>query len=258
MLFRLDRESSTLFSKLIAKLVLIFCVFIDHIFLILFMILQFPRLTPTQQTTPSGSGQGGGGGRGGSRERTSTKRDKKSQNSSGHAHHHSPSHASQSGSDSRASSRRSGSGQSDQATPIRRTHSRDDLPNDTDEPAATSVHAPPTTTTRGSPQLLRRHNSREEIASPNPETGELNFSTPNQLGVRRESVEFSPRNNWGSTSVKGSVSTEGVVKAERSPEIVIQDDVSGSSMSTSSFDSIQLLDVSSPPHLILKAMENPE
>ena len=51
---------------------------------------------------------------------------------------------------------------------------------------------------------------------------------------------------------------EGSGKTDQSPEIVVED-VSTSSMSTGSFDmSIQLLNTSSPPQIILKHMENPE
>lgn len=101
---------------------------------------------------------------------------------------------------------------------------------------------------KSSPQSLRKgRSSREGTATPTP------GSDYREGGVAREG-EKSARGNGGRGKGKG----EGVSKHERSPEIVVED-VSGSSMSTSSFDlSIQLVNATSPPQIILKHMENSE
>jgi hypothetical protein len=95
----------------------------------------------------------------------------------------------------------------------------------------------------GSPQHLRQPVCREEeVASPNPDSREV-------LSVGRSDSGGS--SHTSTTSSKGQ-------KDEKSPEIVV-DEVSGSSMSTSSFDvSIQLLNETSPPQILLKAMESLE
>lgn len=110
---------------------------------------------------------------------------------------------------------------------------------------------------KGSPQLLRRRRSRDELSSPNPESRVL-FSVGGGTDVGSlVSTPSSTRTGGGELARHGK-GNEGSIKHEKSPEIVV-DDVSGSSMSTGSFDvSIQLLDVTSPPQIILKSMENQE
>lgn len=107
---------------------------------------------------------------------------------------------------------------------------------------------------KGSPQLLRRRMSRDELTSPNPESREA-FS----VGGGSDVVSTPSSTHTGGGEARlGKSGGEGTIKHEKSPEIVTED-VSGSSMSTSSFDvSIQLLDATSPPQIILKAMENLE
>ena len=104
----------------------------------------------------------------------------------------------------------------------------------------------PRLVSKGSPQLRRRR-SKEELSSPNPDSthhhGRRGHLEDRSLQVSRSG---------------GAGLTRGNERSRKSPEIVI-DDVSSSSLSTGSFDmSIQLLDISSPPQIILKAMENPE
>ena len=129
--------------------------------------------------------------------------------------------------------------------------SRDDC-SEPEDRFLVSSPAPPISN-RGSP-LLRRRLSRDELISPAPSDA--------SIGGRRSDVGGmgSPRHSAGTVSIRSSGSAEGVVKSEKSPvpEVVV-DDASESSLSTSSFDvSIQLLDTTSPPHLILKAMESSE
>lgn len=198
----------------------------------------------------------------GTREWWNGKREKKAKDSSVHSPSGDGSH------ESKLGGRRST--QLESVTPIHGASSRDDLPgySEVDNPPL-PVFSPHVG--KGSPQLLRRRLSRDELASPIPESRELNFGTT--PGGRRELVGGGGnQQHSGSNSIrkgglgvgiskggaKGSASTEGVARADKSPEIMV-DDVSGSSLSTSSFDiSIQLMDATSPPHLILRVMENIE
>ena len=112
-----------------------------------------------------------------------------------------------------------------------------------------------------SPKLLRRQ-SRDNILSPTPHE-----STSKERGGKKDtsalmynSKSTSARNRAGSNKSNGPVEAGSSHRSriEKSPEIAV-DSVSEGSFSTSSFDvSIQLLDKTSPPVMILKAMENQE
>lgn len=188
---------------------------------------RLDKTTPDHRTTPTSNETWG---KQGNKERVSSKKDRKLKSSS---HTHSPSHTPHDGSDSRRSAHL------DSATPIHGAVSRDDLPTHSKSEDSPHVSSPAPPFDKGSPQLLRgRHSS--DMSSPTHETGDLNFAA-------------SPRPNWG---VTGALK-EGNPKPDKSPEIMV-DDVSGSSVSTLSFDHLSMLDSTSPPHLVLQAMENPE
>ena len=113
---------------------------------------------------------------------------------------------------------------------------------------------------RGSPQHLKRRMSREELVSPNPESrGDvLSFGRVGDIGSYMSTPTSSRTGSSGNESRYGRGREGTPQKSDKSPEIVV-DDVSGSSLSTSSFDvSIQLLNETSPPQIILKAMESQE
>ena len=101
-----------------------------------------------------------------------------------------------------------------------------------------------------SPRILRRKLSRDDMVSPVPahDCKDLSFASVKKETVRRDStLSLNPR----STSTWRSKNSA----RNKSPEVVVED----SSCSSSSFDvSIQLLDASSPPQIVLKAMENLE
>lgn len=142
---------------------------------------------------------------------------------------------------------------SEGGVPLRGGMSRDESVHSAEQ--EDRLFSSPRLVSKGSPRLRRRQ-SREELSGPNPDSTHHHHHHRRGRGqVEDRSLQVSRSSRVGGAGLtRGS---EGSRKANRSPEIV--DDVSSSSLSTGSFDmSIQLLDISSPPQIILKAMENPE
>lgn len=193
------------------------------------------KFPPNSQTTPTGSEK-----RPGARERRSSKREKRLQGST-------PSGSQHGGHDSKLS----------RGTP-RRMLSHDAAAAGSEEQQHSSMTSPHVA--RGSPQVLRRMLSRDEVlSSPNPDSREaVSVGERDTGGGSDVSTPSSTHTSGGEARGGAGKGSEGSIKHDKSPEIVM-DDVSGSSLSTSSFDvSIQLLDATSPPQIILKAMENQE
>ena len=121
-----------------------------------------------------------------------------------------------------------------------------------EDPSVVSSPHVGTAAPKGSPLLLRRRPSRDELLpiSPNPDSREV-FSSPVGGGGRKDGGSDTGSHLSTSSSVRTTGSSgAGLGKGsegDKSLEIMV-DDVSGSSLSTSSFDvSIQLLNATSPP-----------